>query len=96
MTAYWIAHVDVTDAVAYAQYAKLATAPIAAHGGKFLARGSRTIWFEGNERTRNVIIEFPSIEDAERCYRSDEYGKALAYAKGASIRDVCIIEAGTS
>lgn len=93
MTAYWIAHVDVTDADAYAEYAKLATAPIEAHGGKFLARGSRTIWLEGNERARNVIVQFPSIEDAERCYHSEAYGKALAFAKGASVRDICVIEA---
>ena len=92
MTAYWIAHVDVTDADAYAQYAKLATAPIEAHGGKFLARGSRTVWLEGNERLRNVIVEFSSFEDAERCYHSAEYGKALEFSKDASVRDVCIIE----
>ncbi len=93
MTAYWIAHVDVTDADAYAKYAKLATAPIEAHGGKFLARGSRTVWLEGNDRARNVIIEFPSIEDAERCYNSEEYRKALVFAKRSSVRDICIIEA---
>ena len=93
MTAYWIAHVDVTDADAYARYAKLATTAIEAHGGKFLARASRTIWLEGNERARNVVVEFPSIEAAERCYRSEEYDKALAFARGASIRDLCVIEA---
>lgn len=93
MTAYWIAHVDVTDADVYAQYATLATGAIESHGGKFLARGSRTVWLEGNERARNVVIEFPSIEDAERCYQSEAYGKALAFAKGASIRDICVIEA---
>jgi|TARA_B110000211_G_C14039985_1_gene536333 uncharacterized protein (DUF1330 family) len=92
MTAYWIAHVDVTDPDTYAKYAKLATAPIEAHGGKFLARGSRTVWLEGNVRARNVIVEFPSFEDAERCYHSDEYGEALKFSKIASIRDVCIIE----
>jgi uncharacterized protein (DUF1330 family) len=92
MTAYWIGHVEVTDADAYAEYAKLATAPIEAHGGKFLARGSRTVWLEGKERARNVIVEFPSFEDAERCYQSEAYGEALVFAKGASIRDLCIIE----
>jgi uncharacterized protein (DUF1330 family) len=93
MTAYWIAHVDVTDAETYAKYAKLATVAIDAHGGKFLARGSRTVWLEGNERARNVIVEFPSIADAERCYNSEEYGKALVFAKNSSVRDICIIEA---
>jgi uncharacterized protein (DUF1330 family) len=92
MTAYWIAHVEVTNADAYAKYAKLATTSIESHGGKFLARASRTVWLEGNERARNVIVEFPSLEDAERCYHSEAYGKALALAKGASIRDLCIVE----
>ena len=93
MTAYWIAHVDVTDADAYAKYAKLATAAIEAHGGKFLARATRTVWLEGNERARNVVVEFPSVDDAERCYQSEQYRKALAHAKGAAVRDLCIIEA---
>ncbi|MFT5659114.1 MAG: hypothetical protein ACI9KN_002397 [Gammaproteobacteria bacterium] len=92
MTAYWIAHVEVTDADAYAKYAALATAPIEAHGGKFLARGTRTVWLEGKERARNVVVQFASVEDAEKCYQSEAYRKALSFAKGASIRDLCIIE----
>ena len=39
MTALWIAHVKVTDATAYGEYARLATSAIADHGGGFLARG---------------------------------------------------------
>ncbi len=38
MAAYWIAHVTVTDANAYGEYAKRATSVIEAHGGEFLAR----------------------------------------------------------
>ena len=92
MSAYWIAHVTVTDADAYGEYAKRATGAIEAHGGEFLARATRTIWLEGNERARNVVVCFPSIEDAERCYQSAAYQEALSYARGASERDLCIIE----
>ena len=92
MSAYWIAHVTVTDADAYGEYAKRATGAIEAHGGEFLARATRTIWLKGNERARNVIVRFPSIEDAERCYKSAAYQEALSYAKGASERDLCVIE----
>ena len=81
MTAYWIAHVEVTDADAYGQYAKLATGAIEAHGGEFLARGTRTVWLEGNERARNVIVRFPSVEAAEQCYQSEAYQQALQHAK---------------
>lgn len=92
MAAYWIAHVDVTDADSYAEYAKRATGAIEAHGGEFLARATRTVWLEGNERARNVVVRFPSVEDAESCYRSAAYQEALAYARDAAVRDLCIVE----
>ena len=93
MTAYWIAHVEVTDPEAYGRYAKLATEAIESFGGEFLARGSRTVWLEGKERARNVIVRFPSVEAAEQCYQSDAYQAALSHARGASIRDLCVVEA---
>jgi uncharacterized protein (DUF1330 family) len=92
MAAYWIAHVEVTDPEAYGEYAKRATGAIEAHGGEFLARGSRTIWLEGKERARNIVVRFPSVEDAERCYASAAYREALSFAQGAAERDLCIIE----
>jgi uncharacterized protein (DUF1330 family) len=92
MAAYWIAHVTVSDPETYGKYAKLATAAIAAHGGEFLARATRTVWLEGNERERNVIVRFDSVEDAERCYRSPGYQEALKYALASAERDLCIVE----
>ena len=92
MAAYWIAHVEVTDADAYGEYAKRATIAIEAHGGEFLARGSRTVWLEGRQRARNVVVRFPSVEDAERCYASDIYQEGLTFARGAAERDMCIVE----
>jgi len=92
MAAYWIAHVHVTDADAYGEYAKRATVAIEQHGGEFLARATRTLWLEGEERERNVIVRFPSVEDAEACYRSAGYQEALSFARGAAERDLCIVE----
>ena len=92
MAAYWIAHVKVTDPEAYGRYAGLATAAIEGHGGRFLARSGRYVQLEGNDRARNVLAEFPSLEAAEACYRSAEYQAALAHAKGAAERDLVIIE----
>ena len=92
MAAYWIAHVTVLDVDAYGEYAKRATGAIEAHGGEFLARASRTIWLEGKERARNVVVRFPTVEDAQNCYQSEAYQEALSYAKGASERDLCIVE----
>ncbi|HRO13044.1 DUF1330 domain-containing protein [Amaricoccus sp.] len=92
MAAYWIANVHVTDPEAYGRYAKLATAVIAAHGGRFLVRAGRHVQLEGRDRSRNVLAEFPSLEAAEACYRSAEYQAALEHARGASERDLVIVE----
>ena len=91
-TALWIAHVTVTDPDAYGRYAKGATEAIAAHGGVFLARGGRHVQLEGNDRARNVVARFPSLEAAEACYRSAAYQAALRHAKGAAVRDLVVVE----
>ena len=91
-TALWIAHVQVTDAEAYGKYAALAGPAIAAHGGYFLARAGRYVQLEGNDRPRNVVARFPSLEKAVECYNSPAYQAALAHAKGASVRDLVVVE----
>lgn len=92
MTALWIAHVEVTDPEAYGRYAKAAGPAIAAHGGVLLARGGRYRQLEGKDRARNVVARFPSFEAAIACYESREYQDALRHAKGASERDLVIVE----
>ena len=91
--AYWIAHVKVTDPEAYGKYAALAGPAIAAHGGKFLARGGRYVQLEGTDRERNVVAYFPSLEKAVECYHSEAYSAARAHAKGACERDLMVVEA---
>ena len=92
MAALWIAHVTVTDAEAYGRYAELAGPAIAKHGGVFLARAGRFVQLEGKERPRNVVARFPSVEAAVDCYNSDDYQAALAHARGASERELMVVE----
>lgn len=92
MPALWIAHVTVTDAEAYGKYAELAGPAIAAHGGTFIARGGRFVQLEGRERPRNVVARFPSVEAAVECYNSDAYQAALSHARGASERELMVVE----
>ncbi|MEY8831238.1 DUF1330 domain-containing protein [Sedimentitalea sp. XS_ASV28] len=92
MGALWIAHVTVTDADAYGKYAELAGPAIASHGGEFVARGGRFVQLEGKERPRNVVARFPSVEAAVDCYNSPEYQAALDHARGASERELMVVE----
>lgn len=92
MPALWIAHVTVTDADAYGKYAELAGPAIAKHGGTFVARGGRFVQLEGKERPRNVVARFPSVEAAVECYNSVDYQAALNHARGASERELLVVE----
>ncbi len=92
MPALWIAHVTVTDDEAYGKYAKLAGPAVAKHGGSFIARGGRYVQLEGKERPRNVVARFPSLEAAVDCYHSTEYQEALDHARGASERELMVVE----
>lgn len=91
-SALWIAHVTVTNEAAYSKYAAIATEAIATHGGVFLARGGRHIQKEGRDHPRNVVARFPSVEAANACYESERYQEALSHARGASERDLVIVE----
>ncbi|MEW2916294.1 MULTISPECIES: DUF1330 domain-containing protein [Ruegeria] len=92
MPALWIAHVTVTDNEAYGKYAELAGPALAKHGGSFIARAGRYVQLEGKERPRNVVARFPSVEAAVECYNSPEYQQALDHARGASERELLIVE----
>lgn len=92
MAGMWVAHVDVTDEEGYGAYVRQATDVIAKHGGTFLARGGRYEQMEGQDRPRNVLVRFPTFDDALACYRSDDYQAIVQQAIDASDRTVVIVE----
>ncbi|MGR3662600.1 MAG: DUF1330 domain-containing protein [Paracoccaceae bacterium] len=92
MAALWIANVKVTDEETYMKYAAIAGEAIAAHGGEFIARAGRYVQLEGNDRSRNVVARFPTVEDAVACYNSERYQEAVQLAKISSERDLIVVE----
>ena len=74
------------------KYAIKATTAIYKYSGTFIVRGGKNITLEGNKSPRTVIVEFPTFEDAEKCYNSDEYQEALNILKGSVRRNLQIIE----
>jgi len=95
MAAYLIAIVNVTDPDRYAEYKKLSPGAIAAYGGKFIARGGPVVSLEGPEPAgRVVVVEFPSLEQAEKCYRSPEYAAAKAKREGAAEAQFFVVDGG--
>lgn len=93
MKAYWIAQVDIEDPEAYAQYTSRAPQAIALYGGRFLARGGRSVALEGRDTPeRSVVIEFDSYDQALACYHSPEYQQACSYRTGVARVEIVILE----
>lgn len=89
---YWIGRVDVDDLERYKLYVEANAAPFREYGARFLVRGGRFECVEGGSRSRNVVIEFPSYEQAMACYRSPGYQAAIALRAPVSVIDLIIIE----
>jgi uncharacterized protein (DUF1330 family) len=74
MSAYVIVDVEVKNLEKYEEYRKLAPAIVRAHGGKYLARGNKVEYWEGNWTPKYIaLVEFESFERAKAWYHSSEY-----------------------
>lgn len=91
--AYWIAHVDVKDPERYKDYIATAKPAFEKYGARFIARGGAYVAKEGAGRSRNVIIEFPSLQAAVECYETPEYQAAKAIRVAVSEGEIVIVEA---
>lgn len=88
---YWIGRVDVTNPEGYKAYTTANAVPFRKYGARFLVRGGAFETVEGGARDRNVVIEFPSYEDALACWNSPEYAAAKALRDGCGVADIIVI-----
>lgn len=89
---YWVGRVDVSKPEAYKNYVAANGAAFAQFGGRFLVRGGQFEPVLGSSRTRNVVIEFPSYDQALACWHSPEYQAARAKQEGGAEIDLIVIE----
>lgn len=89
---YWIAHVDVTDPENYPQYIKQDNIAFEKYNAKMLVRGGQCVGPEGPIRTRHVIVEFESYQQALDCYHSEEYQKAVPLRQAFAESEIVIVE----
>lgn len=86
MPAYLIGKMHVTNTDRYSEYKKLTPEIVEKHGGRFLSRGGDKIMLEGDDETRRVVlVEFPSVREAQRFYDSTDYAAARSLRAGAAV-----------
>lgn len=93
MPAYVINDMDVTDAALLEEYKKLSPAIVEQFGGRFLARGGELAVIEGEwSPKRLVILEFPSLKQAQAWANSAEYAPAKQIRQRASRSNIVVVE----
>jgi len=93
MPALIIVDIEVTDPVGYEDYKRLASASIAAHGGRYLVRGGRSEVLDGDWTPRRlVILEFDSMEKAKAWRNSPEYAEAKKVRETCARSNMIVVE----
>lgn len=93
MAAYVIVNIEVTDPVRYEEYKKMAIATVAAHGGRYIARGGRAERLEGTwQPHRVVLLEFPTAQQAKAWWDCDEYRPAKAIRHASAKTEMMLVE----
>jgi uncharacterized protein (DUF1330 family) len=90
--AYVIGEIEVTDQAIYDDYRRQVLATIEKYNGRFLVRGGKTEMLEGGWAPRRlVVLEFPSMEQLLKWYRSPEYAPLITLRqRGARGRLVAV------
>ena len=93
MAAYVFAEIQVTDPVPYEEYRKQVLAVVTQYGGKFIVRGGKVDSKEGGwNPKRIVVLEFPSMAQAQKFYGSAEYAPLIKLRQKAAKGRLIIVE----
>ena len=93
MSAYVIADIEVTDPAGYEEYRKQVPAVVTKYGGKFIVRGGKIDAREGGwNPKRIVLVEFPSLAQAQKWYDSPEYAPLIKLRQKASKGRLILVE----
>jgi len=93
MPAYLISTIEITDPAAYDEYRKMVGPVLQKYGGKFIARGGKIDYLEGDwQPKRVVIVEFETMEKARAFSDSAEYAPAKAARHRSSNSSVLVVE----
>jgi len=93
LSAYVVIDIEVKHAGQYERYKELAPPSIAAHGGRYIARGGKVEVLEGSwQPKRCVILEFPSAAQAVKWWHSPEYTEARKVRQQCATANMIVVE----
>jgi uncharacterized protein (DUF1330 family) len=94
--AWVIAEIDVTNLDGFVnEYVPPAAKAILAGGGKYLARGTRTVSIKGEPPKRIVMMVFENLEQAQATFASPEFVEAANIGEKHAKFRIYAVEAGS-
>lgn len=92
MAGHLILNIEVKDPTKFAEYREKAAPLIENFGGRYLIRGGNVRRLEGNPLVnRLVVLEFPTVEAAQRFHESDEYQPILKLRLDSTRSDTVLV-----
>jgi uncharacterized protein (DUF1330 family) len=92
MTVYAIALINISNRDEYAAYEQGFMRIFAKYQGKLLAVDEKPVIKEGSwPYTRTVLLEFPSNDELDRWYHSDEYQSLASHRFNASSGSIAVV-----
>lgn len=91
MAGYLIANIEVTDPAKFEEYRQKVTPVVEKFGGRYLVRGGDIRRLEGHFNGL-VVLEFPTLEAAQRFYDSPEYQPILRLRLASARSDLVLAE----
>ena len=90
--AYVIAEVEVTDPAVFEEYVAKAVPTLAAYNARLIVRGKARAK-EGTQAVGEIVVlEFDSLEDAERWYATPPYSEAVPLRQRSANTRLFIVE----
>jgi uncharacterized protein (DUF1330 family) len=90
---YLIANLEVRDPARFEEYRQKVVPLIEKFGGRYLVRGGNVRRLEGDFPIhRLVVLEFPSVEAAQRFYESAEYEPLMKMRLASTRSEVVLVE----
>jgi uncharacterized protein (DUF1330 family) len=93
MAAYIIARVKVDDVSVLKDYLAATPPIVKKYRGRFIARGGTTVTLEGPEESRRIVLlEFPTLSDAEVFYHSPGYSDARKLRQKVAVAEFIAVD----
>lgn len=89
---YWIANSDVSDMDALWRYRDANREIMTQYGAKFIVMHGQQQVPEGNSRSMQTLVEFPSYQAAVDCYNHPDYQEAAEIRHKAAVGTQVIVE----